>query len=192
MIQSRAVTVEDVYQEALCDFDTVGAQELGVTYERLINPGQRRDQGTYYTPDELAHFLAQFSMDLGLNQVGPEPAQVLRIVALDPACGAGVLLVHAARLLSHAYATRLLNGREPSGDLILAVLPRVILECVFGVDADPVAAGLARLSLSLETAGALTPAMLEQHVVCDSVLEGPGHLPPALQARRSDNTANRA
>ncbi|MDN5917938.1 MAG: SAM-dependent methyltransferase [Pseudonocardia sp.] len=181
------VTADDVYQEALIDYETVGAHELGVTYERLMNPGQRADQGSYYTPTELAAFLAQFSLNLGLDQVGPDAAQVLRITALDPACGAGMLLVHAARVLSHAYAARLV-GSEPSGDLVLAVMPRVVLECVYGVDSDPVAVDLARLSVSLETAGALAPSMLARHIVCDSVLDGPEHLPPALADRHRTAT----
>jgi type I restriction-modification system DNA methylase subunit len=178
------ITAEDVYQEAMIEHETVGAEELGVVYQRLMNPDQRRDQGSFYTPQALAEFLARFSLDIGLDEVGPDAAQVLRITALDPSCGSGIMLVHAARLLSHAYATRLLGGREPSGDLMLAVMPRVILECVYGVDIDPVAAELARLALSLETAGALAPAMLERHVVCDNVLDGPDHLPPALADRQ--------
>lgn len=64
------------------------------------------------------------------------------------------------------------------------MLPRVVLECVYGVDNDPIAVDLARLAVSLETAGALTPAMLERHIVCDNVLEGPDHIPPALADRQ--------
>jgi len=180
---AAGVTAGIVYQRAICEYETVSAEELGAVYQQMMDSPSRKRQAAYYTPEPLAQFLARFSTEIGLNQLGPEPEQVMRIVAIDPACGAGILLVHAARLLSHAYASRLIGGREPSGDLILAVMPRVILECVFGVDNDPVAVDLARLALSLETVGALTPDMLARHIVCDSVLEGSDHLPPALRDR---------
>lgn len=182
--EAFGITADVVYQRAMCEYETVGAEELGAVYQQMMNPGERKDRAAYYTPDPVARFTARFSLDLATDrQIGPEPEQVMRIVALDPACGAGILLVHAARHLAHAYASRLIGGREPSGDLMLAVLPRVILECVFGVDSDPVAVDLTRIALSLETAGALTPAMLDRHIVCDNVFEGPDHIPPALADR---------
>jgi hypothetical protein len=184
------ITAEDVYQEALIQYETVGAEELGVTYQRLMSPKDRKASGSYYTPEALAKWLSDFTLGIGLDQVGPDAAQVMRITALDPSCGSGIFLVHAARVLSHAYASRLIGG-EPSGDLMLAVMPRVVLECVYGVDIDPVAVDLSRLAISLETCGALAPAMLSRHIVCDSVLEGPDHLPPALadRQRRTDLAA---
>lgn len=177
------ITADVVYQRAICDYETVSAEELGAVYQNMMAAGERKTRAAYYTPDQVAEFTSRFSLQLGLNQVGADPEQVMRITALDPACGAGILLVHAARFLSHAYASRLVNGREPSGALMLAVMPRVILECIYGVDNDPVAVDLARLALSLETVGALTPAMLERHIVCDNVLDGPDHIPPALADR---------
>lgn len=187
---ANGITADIVYQRARCDSDTVGAEELGRVYQQMMDEATRKKRAAYYTPEPLAQFLTRFATQLGLDQLGPEPEQVMRIVAIDPACGAGIMLVHAARLLSHAYASRLIGGHEPSGDLILAVMPRVILECVFGVDNDPIAVDLARLALSLETVGALTPDMLARHIICDSVLEGPDHLPPALLDREQKGKAD--
>lgn len=177
------LTAERVYQEATARYEHVGAEELGIVYQEMMAGDERLARGSYYTPDGVAGWMNKFSLGLALRQVGPAAEHVLQVVALDPACGAGIFLVHAARFLAHAYASRLVDG-EPSGDLMLAVLPRVILECVYGVDLDPIAVDLARLAVSLETAGALTPAMLSRHIVCDSVLEGPDHVPPALADRQ--------
>lgn len=182
--QQAGITADIVYQRALCEYETVGAEELGTVYQQMMNEAERKRRAAYYTPDAVAKFTARFSLGLGVDQVGPDAEHVLRITAIDPACGAGILLVHSARILAHAYASRLVGG-EPTGALMLAVMPRVILECVFGVDNDPVAVDLARLALSLETVGALTPAMLARHVVCGNVLDGPGHLPPALKDKQS-------
>ncbi len=183
--ERAGITAEIVYQRALCDYDHVGAEELGTVYTAMMGAAEREQRGAVYTPAGLAEALSRFTLDIATSrQIGPEPEQIMRITALDPACGAGIFLVHVARYLAHEYARRLVGGREPSGDLMLAVLPRIVLECVFGVDNDPIAVDLARLAVSLETAGAITPAMLARHIVCDSVLEGPDHVPPALADRR--------
>lgn len=177
------ITADIVYQRAVAEHETVGAEELGNVYQEMLQRnerGKRKAQGSYYTPQEVAKWMSNFALQLGLNEVGPEPEQVMRINAIDPCCGAGVFLVMGARTLAYAYASRLVGG-EPSGDLMLAVIPRVILECVFGMDIDPVAVDLAKLALSLETAGALTPAMLHRHVICGNPLEGAS--PPALDDR---------
>jgi hypothetical protein len=180
----NGITADIVYQRALCEYETVGAEELGIVYQGMLGGADRKKRGVYYTPEQAAQFLARFSLGLGVDQTGPTAEHVLRVTAIDPACGSGILLVHAARVLAHAYASRLVKG-DPSGDLMLAVMPRVILECVFGVDTDPIAVDLARLALSLETVGALTPAMLSRHIVCDNVLDGPDHLPPALKDKEA-------
>jgi hypothetical protein len=165
------VTAEQVHQVAAAEHESVGAEELGSTYMRLLRDADAKTGDVEYTPRALAAPLTGFALAAAINQVGPEPGQLLRLVVCDPACGAGMFLAEAARQLSAAYARRLVAG-EPSGDLILAVMPRVVLECVFGMDIDPVAVDLARLALSLETAGALSPAMLARHVICGDPLAG--------------------
>jgi hypothetical protein len=174
--QQAGITADIVYQRALCEYETVGAEQLGVVYQQMMNNDDRKSRAAYYTPEPLAQWVARFSMQLGLDKLGRDPEQVMRLAAIDPACGAGILLVHGARVLSHAYASRLAGG-EPTGALMLAVMPRVVLNCVYGVDIDPVAVELAKLAVSLETAGTLTPAMLDRHIICGNVLEG--DLPPA-------------
>ena len=179
-VDGPGITADVVYQRAVAEYgeDNVGAEQLGIVYQQMMSAETRVKRAAYYTPEQVAESMARFVFqELALDKVGPAPEQVMRICAIDPACGAGIFLVHAARQLSIAYATRLLAGAEPSGDLVFAVMPRVILNCVFGVDLDPVAVDLARLAVSLETAGTLTPAMLEGHIIVGNVLEG--DLPPA-------------
>lgn len=181
---AAGITAEIVHQRAVAEYEHVGAEQLGAVYQTMLQDADRetrKKQGSYYTPEALADWMTRFSMQLGIDQLGPEPEQVMRITALDPSCGAGIFLVHATRFLSHAYATRL-GGGEPSGELMLAVMPRVVLNCVFGVDIDPVAVDLARLSVSLETCGAITPAMLERHIICGDVLAGDS--PPAMEDKQ--------
>lgn len=184
-VTTLGITADVVYQRAVAEYEHVGAEELGNIYQQMLQGqdlSRRKSQGSYYTPQAVAKWTSDFSISVGLNQIGPNPEQVMRITALDPACGTGIFLAMAARTLAHAYASRIVGG-EPSGDLMLAVMPRVILECVYGVDMDPVAVDLARLALSLETAGALTPAMLDRHVICGDTLSGAE--PPAMRDRHA-------
>lgn len=177
------ITAADVMAKAIAEHgeDNVGVYELAFTYEAMQAMGNRKKRGVYYTPGEVAQAMSRFALGWGLDRCGDEAGQVLRIVALDPACGCGQFLVEAARYLSHQYAHRLVGG-EPSADLVLAVMPKVILECVFGMDIDPVAVDLAKQALCLETCGTLTPAMLDRHFKVGNSLDGPDG-PPALEDR---------
>lgn len=183
-VAKSTITAADVYQEALIAFETVGAEELGVTYEAMLagkDPRKRKGQGTYYTPEPLAEAVSRFSLDLAASQLtGPSPHELLRIVAMDPACGSGLMLAAGARWLAMEYAARLTGGR-PTAALAVAVMPTVVLSCMFGVDVDPVAAELARMALSIETVGAVSPQQLERHIICGDTLAGAW--PPALADR---------
>jgi N-6 DNA Methylase len=178
------MTAEQVYAEDVArrgGEDNVTSYTLSETYESMLSMAARKKGGVWYTPQPVTQWMSSFSLRLGIRQVGPEPDQVLRIVAYDPACGCGVFLIEAAQLLARAYAERLVGG-EPSPAMVLAVLPTVILRCVFGKDIDPVAVELSRRALSLETGGMLSPDMLARHVVAGDALEGPDG-PPAMEER---------
>lgn len=183
------ITADQVYAEDVARHgeDLVTAYTLSETYESMQSVAAREEGGVWYTPRPIAQWMSTVSLRLGLRQVGPEPGEVLRLIAYDPACGCGVFLIEAAQLLARAYAERLVGG-EPSPALILAVLPTVILRCVFGKDIDPVAVELARRALSLETGGMLRPDMLARHVVCGNSLEGPDG-PPAMEERLAGGPA---
>jgi hypothetical protein len=69
-------------------------------------------------------------------------------------------LVEAAWRLAEAYARRLTGGNGCAGQVALFVLPRIVLDCVYGMDTDPLTVDLARLALSLETDGQVPPQAL--------------------------------
>ena len=98
-------------------------------YESLVDPEQRHDLGEYYTPDWLAHRVCADVIDEPLQQ---------RV--LDPACGSGTFLFHAAR--------RVLNAADqvglPSNDALELTCRQVI-----GVDVHPLAVQIARVTYLL-------------------------------------------
>ncbi|GAK60775.1 putative restriction/modification enzyme [Candidatus Vecturithrix granuli] len=111
--------------------------------------------------------------------------QVLSFKVLDPAMGSGHFLVNALHAITHfilevlqrggdAAATSLLAHHNPAIDLTPALWRRKVVErCIFGVDLNPLAAELAKLSLWIASASAGKPlTFLNHHLKCGDSLLG--------------------
>ncbi len=127
---------------------------LKTLYESLIDPETRHDLGEYYTPDWLAARMIAAAVDDPLER---------RV--MDPACGSGTFLFHAARAV--------LDAADAAG-LPAAEAARRAAENVAGVDIHPVAVVFARVTFLL----ALMPALREGH---PGHITLPVHLGDALQ-----------
>lgn len=129
----------------------VPAEVDGALTLQPIGNAERRHRGAFSTPAVYADSLARRAIP-NLPESGRRPTIV------DPACGAGNLLRAAlARLIS------------------LNVAPEQAIWAVHGVDADPVAATLARAALAadLTLAGRPTePSELENRIVAGDGLSG--------------------
>ena len=159
----------------------MNAYTLSAVYEQLMDPGLRRHNGFYWTPEELARAMCRVALEQGVDMVEPgEASEIFRICAFDPCCGCGPFLVEGARVLARCYAQRLIRA-EPTPELVQEVLPRVVMHCIFGQDIDAVAVELARVAVCIETGGRLPPSMLEQNISRGNTLAG--DLPPALEKR---------
>ena len=120
---------------------------------------ERRRTGSHYTPRSLAEPLVMHALQPALDRIGPDamPAAVLGIKVCDPAVGSGALLVATCRLLG----ARLVEAWDrhpttrptipPDEDDLLHAKRLVAQHCLHGVDRNPVALDLAKLSLWLET-----------------------------------------
>lgn len=151
----------------------LGVEQLGAVYERLLDapsgqpshdgPGRqarppagcrRKTTGTFYTPQALAEFIVRRTLAPLVRGV-PADA-ILRVRVLDPAMGSGACLIAACRYLATAYEEALItDGAASAADFdegTRADVRRLIAErCLAGVDANPTAVELARLSLWLAT-----------------------------------------
>lgn len=96
--------------------------------------------GVVYTPAPLADELVREVLGRALAGASLAQARALRV--LDPACGAGALLLAAARFLLSWYAARGV-ARDEAGACVRAAL--------FGVDVDAAALARAREDLARET-----------------------------------------
>ena len=78
----------------------MGAAELGAAYAALLDGGERKATGSYYTPPELVERLLDSALEPVLDQTRDRPGALLAVTVCDPACGAGYFLVAAARRIA--------------------------------------------------------------------------------------------
>jgi hypothetical protein len=174
-------TVEEVYELALARYGVVCGPQLGAVYATLPDADPQVAERVTSRPALVAIIEASRQLTHAEKMMGPRPEDLLRVTVYDPGCGVGIFLAAAARDLSHRYALRQTRRRRKADRIADEVLPDLILNCVYGMDTDPLAVGLARLTLSLHTNGRLAPDDLEQNIVCGDYRTG--ELPFLKQAR---------
>ena len=101
--------------------------------------------------------------------------KMLTLSVLDPAMGSGHFLVNATNLISN-FITEFLNGLEIEGETPTgtAYWRRWVVEnCVYGVDLNPLAAELAKLSLWILSMAKEQPlSFMNHHLKCGNSLIG--------------------
>ncbi len=163
-------------------------EEFGLMRERLMTMDSRHEAGTWYTPYELAESMVRLSIGPHLDRLSalpegdPLPQNVLQVLVIDPACGAGVFLVAALRAIAVRYAFLLCEGGVPALETVRYVMPEVLAECIFGVDLDPVAVDLTKSVLWLEAGGTFPISDLDRNIIAGNTLDLA--LPPAFEERR--------
>jgi hypothetical protein len=126
----------------------------------LLQPtDERRRTGSHYTPRTLTEPIVRHALEPAFERLGPDvkPEEVLALKVCDPAMGSGAFLVEGCRQL----ATRLVRAwtRWPETrpqipddeDEELHAKRLVAQRCLYGVDKNPRAVELAKLSLWLAT-----------------------------------------
>ena len=176
----------------------MGADELGYVYEGLLElvpqitgDGRsfsfagasesrghaRKTTGSYYTPDELVQVLLDSALDPVVERTveahldRPDEA-LLDLAIVDPACGSGHFLLAAARRLADRVA-RIRAGGTPAPDDYQRALRDVVRRCLYGVDRNPLAVELCKVSLWMESIDPGLPlTFLESHIRCGNSLVG--------------------
>ncbi|MFE3375801.1 Eco57I restriction-modification methylase domain-containing protein [Streptomyces anulatus] len=138
--------------------------------------GQRKGSGSYYTARPLAHFVVGETLRPLVQDATPE--EILNLRICDPAMGSGAFLVPAVHQLTEAYGEALARTGEALDhkldDAERAEYRRLIVErCIYGVDLNPMAVELAKVSLWLTTAAAGKPlSFLDAHLRCGNAVVG--------------------
>ncbi|CNF75730.1 type II restriction enzyme methylase subunit [Mycobacterium tuberculosis] len=175
------------------DYQHLGAEELGSVYESLLElepqidgaeprfwlenlrGNQRKTTGSYYTPTALIDELLKTTLDPIIEEYAKSgnPDDLLKITVCDPACGSGHFLVAAARRIAKKYAVMQSGDDEPTPASIREAMHKVVEQCVYGVDLNPMAAELAKFSLWIESLEPGRPlAFLDAHIKVGNSLVG--------------------
>lgn len=125
----------------------------------LLQPtDERRRTGSHYTPRSLTEPIVRHALEPAFDRIGEDATaeEVLALKICDPAMGSGAFLVEACRQLGsrlvqawsrHGIAPKLPHDE----DIDLYARRLVAAQCLYGVDRNPMAVDLARLSLWLVT-----------------------------------------
>lgn len=134
----------------------------------------RRRSGSHYTPRSLTEPIVKKALEPILVRLGalppyplnngtqppappfPRPEQILELAICDPAMGSGAFLVEACRQLAEVlvkawYEHKCVPEIPPDEDDLLCAKRLVAQRCLYGVDKNPMAVNLAKLSLWLAT-----------------------------------------
>ncbi|GAA0365936.1 N-6 DNA methylase [Actinoallomurus spadix] len=180
------------------DFRHLGSEELGSVYEWLLSyvpkydpaertfnlrelgGNERKTSGSYYTPSSLIDVLLDSALEPVIDDavksgrtVEEQERALLALTVCDPACGSGHFLVAAARRIAKRLAFVRTGDPEPSNEEVRRALREVVSRCIYGVDINPMAIELAKVSLWLE---ALEPGkplgFLDAHLKVGNALLG--------------------
>lgn len=162
-----------VYEQFLGKVIRLTAGHRAVIDEK---PEVRKSGGVYYTPTNVVNYIVDQTVGQLLKDAGtPKRAASIRI--LDPACGSGSFLIAAYEKLltwhrdwylmdgaeKHARGKepKVFRGRGAEWRLTTTEKKRILVNSIFGVDIDPQAVDVTKLSLVLKVLEAETSETLQ-------------------------------
>jgi type I restriction-modification system DNA methylase subunit len=148
------------------------------------NKGERKATGSYYTPDFIVKYIVEGTLGPLVDELrhrGLKGMDLVRAVlslrVLDPAMGSGHFPVEATSFLAARIVESL--AEEPktiegiSEAEVLWARREVARHCIYGVDVNPLAVELAKVSLWLHTLTVDKPlSFLDHHLKCGNSLVG--------------------
>lgn len=160
---ATAQTIADLHAALLPIVDRRATPDIAPPGAMVLQPGQeRRRSGSHYTPRALTAPIVRATLApilerlCGSDGLPPRPDQILDLKICDPAMGSGAFLVEACRQLADALieAWSVHSGKPPipaDEDEVIVARRLIAQRCLYGVDKNPVAVDLAKVSLWLAT-----------------------------------------
>ena len=169
--------VTDVHAALEKVVDTAATPDLVPRGAMILQPSdERRRSGSHYTPRELTAPIVEKALEPVLEGLGkggvPTAAQLLELKICDPAMGSGAFLVEVCRQLAERVVEgwKVHGGRPeiPPGEHELVFAGRMVAQkCLYGVDRNPMAVDLAKMSLWLATLAKDEPLTFVDHALRD-------------------------
>ena len=159
----ESTTLEGLHAALESVIDRDSTPDLVPQGAMVLQPSEeRRRSGSHYTPRELTEPIVRKALEPILERLRaedgmpPRPEQILDLKVCDPAVGSGAFLVEACRtlgdeLVASWHAHNEIPSLEFGEDEIVHARRMVARRCLYGVDRNPVAVDLTKLSLRLVT-----------------------------------------
>ncbi len=162
--------------------DIVRTYDTGNVY-LVTDRGERKITGSYYTPDYVVKYMVEQTLGPVLNEAmatigetahDAEKIQaVLSVNVLDPAMGSGHFPVEVMEYIARYLVELGIQPEETDEADLTYWKRRVVQQCIYGVDLNPLAVELAKLSLWLATAAKNRPLnFLDHHLRTGNALVG--------------------
>lgn len=174
------------------NYRDIGSEEIGSLYEGILElvpnysegsrqltlvgaaGNNRKTTGSYYTPSSLVDKQVESALDPLLDRAtkATDPVQaILDLNVIDTSCGSGHFVVAAARrMASRLVAVR---GVDTSPAEYQRALRDVVRNCIYGVDINPLAVELAKITLWIESVVPGEPlTFLDSHFICGDATLG--------------------
>ena len=162
---AQAATVADLHAALQPVIDTAGTPDLVPAGALVLQPSEaRRRSGSHYTPRELTEPIVSTTLEpilaslRGPGGEPPRPEAILGLKVCDPAMGSGAFLVEACRQLGdtlidawRAAGDDAAPDIPPGEDEVIFARRLIAQRCLYGVDRNPMAVDLAKVSLWLAT-----------------------------------------
>jgi hypothetical protein len=160
---ATANTLEDLHAALLPVIDLAASPDLVSKGAMVLQPSEeRRRSGSHYTPRSLTEPIVRTTLEPILARLRgedgrpPRAEQILDLKVCDPAMGSGAFLVETCRQLGDALVEAWHTHGEvqaipPDEDEVIFARRLIAQRCLYGVDKNPVAVDLAKMSLWLVT-----------------------------------------
>jgi len=145
-------------------------------------PEVKKAGGVYYTPQYVVDYIVKNTVGKLVDGEGKTPEEIAGIKILDPACGSGSFLIGAYTYLLRyhldwyvsnepkKHKEAVFHVHENEWYLTTAEKKRILLNNIFGVDIDPQAVEVTKLSLLLKVLEHESRESIDQQVKLE--LEG--------------------
>lgn len=177
----RANSIDDILAALERKISRNATPGLVFTGYMILQPSdERRKSGSHYTPRKLTEPIVRKTLEPILQRLGekPTPQQILDLKVCDIAVGSGAFLVEASRQLGSELVKAWHTHKEQpyiplDEDEELHARRLVAQRCLYGVDRNPMAVDLTKLSLWLATLAKDHPfTFLDHSIRCGDSLVG--------------------
>ncbi len=170
-------SAEDSSTDFIDAEDKVEEEQVYLTNES----GERKATGSYYTPEYIVEYIVENTVKPKVEQKIEEAdddeeilEKVKELNICDPAMGSGHFLTEATSFIAHKIAEEAqLEGKVDEENEIVWLKRQVVQNSIYGVDINPLAVELGKLSLWIETMAEGKPlSFLDHHLKVGNSLVG--------------------